>query len=361
MERIDHGVNCLEDAALMARLAADRIGLTVCPVSNGWVIDSRKVRELGAMLDQTLLATVNSDDPAYFEAYVNENFAAVAADGGLGTDQLTQLARNSFEIAWLDPAGRAGYLASIDSYVTGRPAPRARSAETQRGEALLNAGQLDVVASGSVPGVSGQPQRWIGAASPRRVSQVVPFGSYPSARDTLLDAGLSVKASLSASRAPSPAKARCSTAARISVPIPRPRWPGASHEKLDTVPNLAKSDPFRFCIPIGSPSTSTTKYSRQKLSSTRARPAQIPRSHRHSRSGLSAYNGVGSSNGHGATSATPARTTGTSRSSNSSGRPGQRQPRRPHLKVQRRIGVNHSRTVCGLGTGRNRLTGDGRP
>lgn len=62
MERIDHGVNCLEDAALMARLAADRIGLTVCPVSNGWVIDSRKVRELGAMLDQTLLATVNSDD-----------------------------------------------------------------------------------------------------------------------------------------------------------------------------------------------------------------------------------------------------------------------------------------------------------
>lgn len=126
MERIDHGVNCLEDAALMARLAADRIGLTVCPVSNGWVIDSRKVRELGAMLDQTLLATVNSDDPAYFEAYVNENFAAVAADGGLGTDQLTQLARNSFEIAWLDPAGRAGYLASIDSYVTGRPAGAAR-------------------------------------------------------------------------------------------------------------------------------------------------------------------------------------------------------------------------------------------
>jgi adenosine deaminase len=117
VERIDHGVNCLEDAALVARLAADRIGLTVCPVSNGWVTDSRKVRELGAMLDRSLLATVNSDDPAYFEAYVNENFAAVAADGGLGTDQLTQLARNSFEIAWLDPAERAGYLALIDSYV----------------------------------------------------------------------------------------------------------------------------------------------------------------------------------------------------------------------------------------------------
>ena len=70
------------------------------------------------MLDKTLLATVNSDDPAYFEAYVNENFAAVAAHGGLATEHLTQLARNSFEIAWLDPAERAGYLALIDSYVT---------------------------------------------------------------------------------------------------------------------------------------------------------------------------------------------------------------------------------------------------
>ena len=61
------------------------------------------------MLDKTLLATVNSDDPAYFEAYVNENFAAVAANGGLATDHLTQLARNSFEIAWLRrrPSARA--------------------------------------------------------------------------------------------------------------------------------------------------------------------------------------------------------------------------------------------------------------
>jgi adenine deaminase len=118
VERIDHGVNCLEDAALVSRLAAERIGLTVCPVSNGWVTDSRKVRELGAMLDKALLATVNSDDPAYFEAYVNENYAAVAAPGGLAADQLARLARNSFEIAWLDPAERAGYLALIDSYVT---------------------------------------------------------------------------------------------------------------------------------------------------------------------------------------------------------------------------------------------------
>jgi adenosine deaminase len=117
VDRIDHGVNCLEDAALVSRLAADRIGLTVCPVSNGWVTASRKVPELATMLDKTLLATVNSDDPAYFEAYVNENFAAVAADGGLTTDHLTQLARNSFEIAWLEDPERAAYLTLIDSYV----------------------------------------------------------------------------------------------------------------------------------------------------------------------------------------------------------------------------------------------------
>jgi adenosine deaminase len=119
VERIDHGVNCLEDAALVARLAADRIGLTVCPVSNGWVTNSRKVPELKAMLEASLLATVNSDDPAYFAAYVNENFQAVAADGTVSRDDLVQLARNSFEIAWLDGAERAGYQALIDAYATG--------------------------------------------------------------------------------------------------------------------------------------------------------------------------------------------------------------------------------------------------
>ena len=119
VERIDHGVNCLEDAALVARLAADRIGLTVCPVSNGWVTDSRKVPELKAMLDRSLLATVNSDDPAYFAAYVNENFAAVAADGAVSVGDVTRLARNSFEIGWLDEAERSRYLALIDSYAAG--------------------------------------------------------------------------------------------------------------------------------------------------------------------------------------------------------------------------------------------------
>jgi adenosine deaminase len=116
-ERIDHGVNCLADAALVARLAADRIGLTVCPVSNGWVTDSMKAPELKVMLDEGLLPTVNSDDPAYFEAYVNENLIAVARDAGLTVEEITRLARNSFEIAWILPAERAGYLAQVDQYI----------------------------------------------------------------------------------------------------------------------------------------------------------------------------------------------------------------------------------------------------
>jgi adenosine deaminase len=117
VERIDHGVNCLEDDALVARLARDGIGLTVCPVSNRWVSDGLKAGELKTMLDRSLRATVNSDDPAYFGAYVNQNLAAVQEAVGLTAAELAQLARNSFEIAWISPTDRARYLADVDAYV----------------------------------------------------------------------------------------------------------------------------------------------------------------------------------------------------------------------------------------------------
>lgn len=117
VERIDHGVNCLEDDALVARLGRDGIGLTVCPVSNRWVTDGLKAAELKVMLDRSLRATVNSDDPAYFDAYVNQNLIAVAEAVGLTTAEVAQLARNSFEIAWLSPADRDRYLTGLDAYV----------------------------------------------------------------------------------------------------------------------------------------------------------------------------------------------------------------------------------------------------
>ncbi len=117
VERIDHGVNCLEDPALVARLARDGIGLTVCPVSNRWVSDGLKAAELKVMLDRSLRATVNSDDPAYFGAYVNQNMIAAAQAVALTEADLAALARNSFEIAWLPPADRDRYLADLDAYV----------------------------------------------------------------------------------------------------------------------------------------------------------------------------------------------------------------------------------------------------
>jgi adenosine deaminase len=117
VERIDHGVNCLEDETLVARLGRDGIGLTVCPVSNRWVTDGLKAVELKTMLDRSLRATVNSDDPAYFGAYVNQNLAAVQQVAGLTAAELARLARNSFEIAWISPAERDRYLADLDAYV----------------------------------------------------------------------------------------------------------------------------------------------------------------------------------------------------------------------------------------------------
>jgi adenine deaminase len=117
VERIDHGVNCLEDDALVARLARDGTGLTVCPVSNRWVTDGLKAGELKTMLDRPLRATVNSDDPAYFGAYVNQNLAAAQQAAPLTLAELAQLARNSFQIAWIDEADRDRYLADLAAYV----------------------------------------------------------------------------------------------------------------------------------------------------------------------------------------------------------------------------------------------------
>ena len=116
-ERIDHGVRCLEDRSLVARLEADRIPLTVCPFSNVKlkVVETLEQHPLAKMLDHGLCATVNSDDPAYFGGYVGENLAGVANALKLDDGALVQLARNSFEAAFLDDAARARHLAELDA------------------------------------------------------------------------------------------------------------------------------------------------------------------------------------------------------------------------------------------------------
>jgi len=119
VERIDHGVNCVEDDDLLRRLRASGIGLTACPISNSYVTDGLKAREIKLMLEHSLLVTVNSDDPAYFPGYINENFMAVTSEAPLDKQQVMRLARNAFTIAWMDGADRDRYLQDLDAYAGG--------------------------------------------------------------------------------------------------------------------------------------------------------------------------------------------------------------------------------------------------
>ncbi len=121
VDRVDHGVRCLEDEALVARLVADRTPLTVCPLSNVRlrVVDRLEDHPLPAMLDAGLLVTVNSDDPAYFGGYVGDNYTAVRDALGLDETTLRTLARNSFEAAFLDKETRAAYLKEVESWSRG--------------------------------------------------------------------------------------------------------------------------------------------------------------------------------------------------------------------------------------------------
>ncbi len=120
-ERIDHGVRCLEDAALVARLAASRTPLTVCPLSNLklCVVPTLSAHHLPALLDAGLCATVNSDDPAYFGGYVNQNFVETfEALPSLGAKQAWQLAANSFEASFVTEAQKALWRAKLDDVFT---------------------------------------------------------------------------------------------------------------------------------------------------------------------------------------------------------------------------------------------------
>ena len=121
VDRIDHGNRALEDAALVARIVADGLTLTVCPLSNLklCVVGALADHPLRRMLAAGLKATVNSDDPAYFGGYVNANFAAVADALDLTRAELTALARNSFAGSFLPPAEQAAHLAAIDAWVAG--------------------------------------------------------------------------------------------------------------------------------------------------------------------------------------------------------------------------------------------------
>lgn len=117
VERIDHGVQAIHDAVLMQRLAQDRIPLTVCPLSNLklCVVPDLAQHSLKRMLESGIVATVNSDDPAYFGGYLNENFLQTFAALGLDASHAYQLARNSFEASFIEPSARRLHMEQLDA------------------------------------------------------------------------------------------------------------------------------------------------------------------------------------------------------------------------------------------------------
>jgi adenosine deaminase len=116
VDRIDHGVNSLEDRKLCDEIKRRQLALTVCPISNAYVTDSAKSQAIAAMLEAGMRVTVNSDDPAYFPGYMTENLQRVWKDVDIGKPELKQLAENAFEGAWLPRQAKDRYLAELQAY-----------------------------------------------------------------------------------------------------------------------------------------------------------------------------------------------------------------------------------------------------
>ncbi len=117
--RIDHGNRSLDDARLVSSLVRRKIPLTLCPLSNLRLAVIRRMDEhpLREMMERGLMVTVNSDDPAYFGGYIAENYAAVAKALKLSNDDLSRIARNSFEASFMSPARKKECIATLESFL----------------------------------------------------------------------------------------------------------------------------------------------------------------------------------------------------------------------------------------------------
>ena len=116
--RIDHGNRCMEDENLVKELAKRQIALTLCPLSN---LELKVIKELDhhplmKMISKGLLVTINSDDPAYFGGYVNENYFGVAQALNLSKENICQLAKNSFQASFLDEEAKKQMIKKVDEY-----------------------------------------------------------------------------------------------------------------------------------------------------------------------------------------------------------------------------------------------------
>ena len=121
IDRIDHGNRALEDAALVRRVVSEQIALTVCPQSNLRlaVIGDMREHPLKRMLEAGIKATVNSDDPAYFGGYMNENFESVCQALQLGRSHVRELVVNSFEASFLEPEAIRQHVDAVRAFETG--------------------------------------------------------------------------------------------------------------------------------------------------------------------------------------------------------------------------------------------------
>ena len=117
--RIDHGVRCIDDDALMEKLAAKRIPLTVCPLSNTKlkVFDTMQEHNIVELLRRGLCVTINSDDPAYFGGYMNDNFFAVANAHPLTKNELAQFSINAVEASFISPHAKEDLIAQVRQYL----------------------------------------------------------------------------------------------------------------------------------------------------------------------------------------------------------------------------------------------------
>jgi adenine deaminase len=123
VRRVDHGVRCTDDERLVERLVAEQTPLTVCPFSNvkTRVFPDLSRHNVGRLLELGLLVTINSDDPAYFGGYIADNYVGTAEALGLTSDQMIQVARNSFVASFLSETERQHHLDTIDALAAGLP------------------------------------------------------------------------------------------------------------------------------------------------------------------------------------------------------------------------------------------------
>ena len=118
VKRIDHGVRALEDEKLMKRLVAEKMPLTVCPLSNIKLCVFKKMEDhnLKTLLKEGVMVTINSDDPAYFGGYANQNYIETARSLNLSTEEIKTLAKNSFEASFLPDVVKANWIKEINQW-----------------------------------------------------------------------------------------------------------------------------------------------------------------------------------------------------------------------------------------------------